>query len=86
MCSNCNSPHAASAKDCPAWKKEKEIQRIHVEKRISFPEARQLGEAKSPSTGFFFFFSDVSFADAFAKKRTHSTTDEGHKILYCRED
>ena len=34
-----------SAKDCPVWKKEKEIQRIRVEKRISFPEAPQWGAA-----------------------------------------
>ena len=46
LCSNCNSPHASSAKDCPVWQKEKEIQRVRVEKRISFPEARQLVEAK----------------------------------------
>ena len=44
ICSNCNSPHAVSAKDCPVWKKE-EIQCICVEKPISFPEARQLVEA-----------------------------------------
>ena len=49
LCSNCNSPHASSAKDCPVWQKEKEIQRVRVEKRISFPEARQLVEAKMSS-------------------------------------
>ena len=38
LCSNCKCPHASSAKDCPVW--EKEIQRVRVEKRISFPEAR----------------------------------------------
>ena len=26
LCSNCSCPHASSAKDCPVWKKEKEIQ------------------------------------------------------------
>ena len=49
LCSNCNGPHASSAKDCPVWQKEKEIQRVRVEKRISFPEARQLVEAKMPT-------------------------------------
>ena len=24
LCSNCNGPHASSAKDCPVWQKEKE--------------------------------------------------------------
>ena len=49
LCSNCNGPHASSAKDCPVWQKEKEFQRVHVEKRISFPEARQLVESKMPT-------------------------------------
>jgi len=49
LCSTCNGPHASSAKDCPVWQKEKEIQRVRVEKRISFPEARQLVEAKMPT-------------------------------------
>ena len=26
LCSNCNGPHTSSAKDCPVWQKEKEIQ------------------------------------------------------------
>ena len=39
LCSNCNGPHASSAKDCPVWQKETEIQRVCIEKRISFPEA-----------------------------------------------
>ena len=48
LCSNCNGPHASSAKDCPVWQKEKEIQRVRVEKRVFFPEARQLVEARMP--------------------------------------
>ena len=39
-------PHASSAKDCQVWQKEKEIQRVCVEKHISSPEARPLVEAK----------------------------------------
>ena len=46
LCSNFSGPHASSVKDCPVWQKEKEIQRVRVEKRMSFPEARQLVEAK----------------------------------------
>ena len=49
LCSNCNGPHASWAKDCPVWQKEKEIQRVRVEKRISFTEAKQLIEAKMPT-------------------------------------
>ena len=49
ICSNCSGPHASSSRDCPVWQREKEIQRIRVEKRISFPEARQLIEGRSSS-------------------------------------
>ena len=49
MRSNFSGLHASSAQDCPVWKKEKAIQRVRVEKRISFPEARQLVEAKMPT-------------------------------------
>ena len=37
LCSNCNGPHASSAKDCPVWQKEKEIQRVRAEKRNAYP-------------------------------------------------
>ena len=50
LCSNCNGPHASSAKDCPVWQKEKEIQHARAEKRISFLEARELVEAKMLTT------------------------------------
>ena len=49
LCSNCNGPHISAAKDCPVWQKEKEIQCVRVEKLVSFPEARQLVEAKMPT-------------------------------------
>ena len=51
LCSNCNGPHTSSAKDCPVWQKE-EIQRVRIEKYISFPETRQLVEAKMPTVVF----------------------------------
>ena len=51
LCSNCNGPHTSSAKDCPVWQKE-EIQRVHIEKYISFLETRQLVEAKMPTVVF----------------------------------
>ena len=66
ICSNCSGPHAASAKECPVWMKEKEIQCICVEKCISFPEARQLVEAKFPSTTL---TAAVLFADVVDMKR-----------------
>ena len=65
ICSNCKGPHAVSAKDCPVWK-EKEIQGIRVEKRISFPEARQLVETTFLLNGF---TAAVLFADVANKKK-----------------
>ena len=58
--------HVDAAKDCPVWKKEKEIQRIRVEKHTSFPEARQLVEAAFHSNGFTL---TVSFADVVNRKK-----------------
>ena len=67
LCSNCNGPHASSAKDFPVWQ-EKKIQRVLDEERISFPEARQLVEAKMPTviTG-----GKTYAAAAFHQKRVH---------------
>ena len=53
ICSNCNGPYAASAKDSPVWKKEKEIQRIRVEKRISLLEDT-VGRGEIPINWFEF--------------------------------
>ena len=49
MSSKFTGPHAFSAKDCPIWKKEYEIQRVRLKKRIPFPEARKLVEAMPSS-------------------------------------
>ena len=43
-CANCNAKHTAYSKDCPRWIKEKEIQRVRTEQKISFPEARKIVE------------------------------------------
>ena len=66
ICSNCKGLHVVSAKHCPIWKEE-EIQRIRVEKHISFPEARQLVEATFSSNGF---TPTVSFADVVNRKKS----------------
>jgi hypothetical protein len=39
----------AISKDCPVWMKEKSIQRVKTENRISYPEARKLVEGLTPS-------------------------------------
>ena len=40
-CFNCKGAHMSSSKDCPIYKKEKEILKIKTEKNITYQEARQ---------------------------------------------
>ena len=47
--------------DCPVWQKEKEIQKVRTEQKISFPEARKIVEGKNN-------ISTRSFASAAARK------------------
>ena len=46
-CVNCKGSHPSFSRDCPRWQHEREIQRVKVEKGLSFPEARRLVEAGS---------------------------------------
>ena len=40
-CVNCKGKHEASSKNCPSWKREKEISRIKTEKNLPYPQARK---------------------------------------------
>jgi len=42
QCANCKGKHAASSRECPKWKLEKQVQQIKVERGISFPDARKV--------------------------------------------
>ena len=75
ICTICNGSHASSAKDCPVWQKEKESQHIRVEKRISFPEARELVEAKMPST----LSHTLSFSDVVNRKKPSKVCGMSHR-------
>ena len=41
-CHNCQGGHMTTSKDCPMWKKEKNIQKVKCERNISFTEARKI--------------------------------------------
>jgi len=41
QCANCKGKHAASSRECPKWKLEKQVQQIKMERGISFPDARK---------------------------------------------
>ena len=43
-CVNCEGPHPANSRQCRIWKRESEIQRLRVEFKVSFPEARKMYE------------------------------------------
>jgi hypothetical protein len=45
-CVNCSGNHKASAKECPKWKEEKEIQKLKCTMDITITEARKMLEAK----------------------------------------
>ena len=66
--SNCSGSHASSDKECHVWTKEKEIQRVRVEQRIPFPEARRVVEAKSPPV----VSAGISYSAALSGKRYQS--------------
>ena len=44
FCIICSGPHPANSKDCPQWKKEKEIIKIKFTQKITYPEAKKIAE------------------------------------------
>ena len=52
-CPNCKGPHPASARDCPSWQREKQIQKIKALSNLTYEEARKQHDAQPiniPST------------------------------------
>ena len=43
-CVNCGREHPSYDRSCPVWIREKEVQKLKVEKDVSFPQARRLVE------------------------------------------
>ena len=43
-CANCNGPHQVFSRNCPTWKKEKEILLVKYKRSITFFEARKIVE------------------------------------------
>ena len=74
-CCNCSGNHTSYARACPVWKAEKEIVHIKVTRRVSFPDARKIVEARTPTTG-------QSYANATRVVRSASSTSE----IACQTD
>ena len=43
-CGNCNGTHAVFSRNCPTWKKEKELLSVTYKRSITFFEARKIVE------------------------------------------
>ena len=59
-CVNCDGDHGSFSRDCPLWKKEKDIQTIKVTQGISFPEARKVVEQRGSTPTSARSYSDVA--------------------------
>ena len=70
VCVNCKGGHSASSKECPVWKVEAEIQRVRVEKKLPFFEARKIVEERQGSGTLAKSFANV------VKSRTECRSSE----------
>jgi len=59
-CVNCDGDHDSFSRDCPVWKREKDIQTVKVTQGISFPEARKIIEQKGNTPTSARSYSDVA--------------------------
>ena len=50
-CANCNGNHPVSSRNCPSWKKEKEILSVKYKRSITFYEARKIVEEQLMTPG-----------------------------------
>ena len=65
---NCGGNHVSRSSDCDTWKKEKEIMKIKVTQRLTYPEARKVYDQQTPE----FTFSKV--VSSMPKKPETKTT------------
>ncbi|GBN45477.1 hypothetical protein AVEN_100347-1 [Araneus ventricosus] len=78
-CANCKGGHTSFSRSCPKWKLEKEIVTTKVKKGISFPEARRLVQAQTPTEG-------KSYASALKTPLATSMTQTKRVILTTDTD
>ncbi|MCG8070208.1 MAG: hypothetical protein JAY84_20385 [Candidatus Thiodiazotropha taylori] len=70
-CVNCGGNHVSRSSDCEVWKKEKEIMKVKVTQRLTYPEARKIYEQQKPE----FSFSKI-VQSAAAKPETKSASTQ----------
>ena len=69
-CVNCGGNHTSRSIDCDVWKKEKEIMKIKVTQRLTYPEAKKVYEQHTPE---FTFSKIVQSMPAKPETKTAST-------------
>ena len=88
-CVNCGENHMSRSSDCDVWKKEKEVMKIKVTQRLTYPEARKIYDQQKPE---FTFSKVVSSMPKKPETKTSSTqysvkdTDitESSKVIISR--
>ena len=69
-CVNCGENHMSRSSDCDVWKKEKEVMKIKVTQRLTYPEARKVYDQQKPE---FTFSKVVSSMPKKPETKTSST-------------
>ncbi|GBM61180.1 hypothetical protein AVEN_178229-1 [Araneus ventricosus] len=50
-CANCKGNHTSHSRSCPSWQFEKEVISVKIKQQISYPEARKIVKAQTPTGG-----------------------------------
>ena len=77
-CTNCEGEHAANSKECPRWKLESAIQRVHAEQKVSFGEAKKSVQASGYSGSV--NTNSKSFAKVVSSGQSSSLQDAIQKL------
>ena len=89
-CVNCGKNHMSRSSDCDVWKKEKEVMKIKVTQRLTYPEARKVYDQQKPE---FTFSKVVSSMPKKPETKTASTQynikdseiTESSKVIIARK-
>ena len=89
QCVNCGENHMSRSSDCDVWKKEKEVMKIKVTQRLTYPEARMINDQQKPE---FTFSKVVSSMPKKPETKTSSTQNnvkdteitESSKVIISR--
>jgi hypothetical protein len=78
-CLSCEGEHPANFSRCPVWLREKEICKIKVLEKLSYPEARARVEGMQPTAG-----TSRSYASALASKPKMYSVSTQTEVTGCK--